>query len=686
EYIVYMGSLPKSNYSPLDNHNSILQQVLENSLPSDSMIRSYKRSFNGFVAKLTEKERQKLASKAGIVSIFPNKNYQLLTTRSWDFMGFTEDVKRAPDQLESDVIVGVIDSGINPESESFSDEGFGPPPEKWNGVCEGGEGFKCNNKLIGARFYGTQSVDARDNIGHGTHTASTAAGNKVNNVSFYGFAPGNARGAVPSARIAVYKVCAGRTDCSSADILAAFDDAISDNVDILSVSLGGEGATGILRDPVAIGSFHAMKKGILTSQAGGNSGPAQSTISSIAPWLLAVAASTTDRKIVTKINLGDNTTLVGRAINSFNTTKRDSLVDWASPFSKHPSITHDSYEDKIVVFNYPLEEDDISSAIDSNASGFIILKDGDINSGPILPLPALVLNSLNAKILSSYKQETRNPVAIIMRSETLKDTTTPVIATFSSRGPSAIEQDLLKPDITAPGAEIIAAWAPNVPPSGYSTDKRSVKYSILSGTSMACPHATGAAAYVKSFHPDWSPSAIKSALMTTAFPLNATQNPDAELGYGAGHIDPVKAVNPGLVYEATEVDYIAMLCNSYTSDEVRALGDNATCPDELILTKDLNYPTLTTFAIAKFSGEVNFTRTVTNVGVAKSSYKVTIHPGSNLKISVEPKVLSFKSLNEKKTFIVTVSLTKEEGDGSLSAGSFVWSDGVHNVRSPILVG
>ncbi|KAF5184818.1 Subtilisin-like protease SBT4.8 [Thalictrum thalictroides] len=654
-----MGSLPKNNYSPLDNHNSILQEVLENSLPSDSLIRSYRKSFNGFVANLTEKERQKLASKAGIVSIFPNKKYQLLTTRSWDFMGFTENVKRAP-QAESDVIVGVIDSGII-ESESFSDEGFGAPPKKWNGVCEGGKGFKCNNKLIGARFYG-RSEDARDNVGHGTHTASTAAGNQVNNVSFYGFAPGNARGAVPSARIAVYKVCGGSSDCSGASILAAFDDAISDNVDILSISLGGEGASMYLADPIAIGSFHAMQKGILTSQAAGNSGPSRFTVTSIAPWLLAVAASTTDRKIITKINLGDNTTLVGRAINSFNRTKTASLVDRESPFRKSLSFVYNSYEDNIVVFD-ELRQDDLISAVESNAAGFISLTDCGMNYSRIVPLPGLLLNSSDAEILRSYKEEASNPVATIFRSETLKDAAAP-------------------PDIAAPGVEIIAAWAPNVPLSGG--DKRSVKYSILSGTSMACPHVTGAAAYVKSFHPDWSPSAIQSALMTTAFPLNATQNSDAELAYGAGHIDPVKAVNPGLVYEATDVDYIAMLCNSYTSYEIRQLDDNFTCPEELILVKDLNYPSLATFSMANFSGEVTFKRTVTNVGVAKSSYKVTIHPGSNLKISVEPEVLSFESLNEKKSFTVTVS-TKGEGDGFISSGSIVWSDGVHNVRSPIVI-
>ncbi|KAF9605445.1 hypothetical protein IFM89_017464 [Coptis chinensis] len=175
--------------------------------------------------------------------------------------------------------------------------------------------FNVYNKLIGARFYDSKGlnsgVSVRDTQGHGTHTASIAAGNQVTNVSFFGLAQGNARGAVPSARIAVYKVY-WEEGCDAQDILSAFDDAISDGVDILSVSLGGEKSDDYSIDPIAIFAFHAMQNGILISQSAGNNGPGPRSVSSIAPWILSVAASNTDRKIIDKVILGDNTTLVVR--------------------------------------------------------------------------------------------------------------------------------------------------------------------------------------------------------------------------------------------------------------------------------------------------------------------------------------------------------------------------------------
>lgn len=171
------------------------------------------------------------------------------------------------------------------------------------------------SKIIGARYYyegGRGNVSEgefdspRDSEGHGTHTASTAAGALVSGTSLLGLARGTARGAVPSARIAVYKVC-WSGGCSDVDILAAFDDAIDDGVDILSVSLGGY-PTEYFSDSIAIGSFHAMKKGILTSNSAGNSGPDPSTISNFSPWSLTVAASTIDRRFVTKVKLGNGRT------------------------------------------------------------------------------------------------------------------------------------------------------------------------------------------------------------------------------------------------------------------------------------------------------------------------------------------------------------------------------------------
>ncbi|KAF5207449.1 Subtilisin-like protease SBT4.6 [Thalictrum thalictroides] len=621
------------------------------------------------------------------ITVFPSKKLKPQTTRSWDFMGFKEDVKRSP-QVESDVIIGVIDTGIWPESESFSDQGFSPPPKKWKGTCKGGQNFTCNNKIIGARFYTHTKIkdhnSARDTIGHGTHVASIAAGNHVNRASFFGVAQGNARGAVPSARIAVYKTCWGESfGCEESDVLAAFDDAISDGVDIISASIGWvDTALEYHKDVTAIGAFHAMQKGVLTSQCAGNVGPGLSTVTSIAPWTLSVAASNIDRNFIVKVVLGDNTTLVGTGVNSFDMQGQKNPLIERSSGSAFPHGLYDNsssrfpLEGKIIFETYfSIGEQELSE----KAAGMIVVDDTKTSTKFLLP--ASLLGSKDGERVRAYIRNTENPVAEILKTETIiGDVNAPMVAAFSSRGPNSISKDILKPDITAPGVDILAAWPDEVPPTELI--KRSVKYNFRSGTSMSCPHVSGAAAYVKTFHPDWSPSAIKSALMTTAFPMNATLNPDAEFAYGAGHIDPVKAINPGLVYDAMEGDYLNMLCSiGYTTKQVQTLsGHNHSCSKEFRGSpKDLNYPTMSSDV-----ANVNFTRIVTNVGVPNSTYKATIRSPPNMRISVKPKVLSFTSLNEKKSFIMTVS-TSAPKENSIISASLVWNDGVHNVRSPIVM-
>lgn len=169
------------------------------------------------------------------------------------------------------------------------------------------------SKVIGARYYQLDNTypimedpTPVDTDGHGTHTASTAAGIAVKDSSLYGIAKGTARGGVPSARIAMYKVC-WISGCSDMDLLAAYDDAIHDGVDLISISIGGPPKE-FFHDPIAIGAFHAMRKGILTSCAGGNEGPMLATVQNVAPWIMTVAASSIDRQFTSKIKLGDGTT------------------------------------------------------------------------------------------------------------------------------------------------------------------------------------------------------------------------------------------------------------------------------------------------------------------------------------------------------------------------------------------
>ncbi|KAL5568990.1 hypothetical protein UlMin_025565 [Ulmus minor] len=695
-YIVYMGDAPKREVSTSLLHTNMLQQVVRSEFAPDSLLRSYNKSFNGFAARLTEKEAQQMSGKEGVVSVFPSQKQELHTTKSWDFIGFPQQVKRST--VESDIIIGVFDTGIWPESDSFNDKGFGPPPAKWKGKCQVSSNFACNNKLIGAKYYksdgdysGGDFKSPRDWYGHGTHTASIAAGGLVSQASMLGFGAGTARGGVPSARIAAYKVC-WLDGCLDADILAAFDDAIADGVDIISISVGSIGSD-YFKNAIAIGAFHAARKGILTTTSAGNNGPRLATLTNYSPWSLSVAASTIDRDFSTKVELGNNKIYQGLSINTFDLkNKMFPIINGGDA----PNTTSDFGSFSRYCFEDSLDKNLVKGKIvvcDGYGDGpFLAGAVGVVMSGRaagatarVFPLPASYLSLEEASKMGLYINSTRNATASILRSDEGSNKLAPYIASFSSRGPNPVTPNILKPDLAAPGVHILAAWPSNIPISGYEEDKRLVSYNIISGTSMACPHASAAAAYVKSFHPTWSPAAIKSSLITTATPISPDLNPEAEFAYGAGQINPLKAAYPGLVYDADEHDYIEFLCGQgYTTKLLRIItGDHSSCPSNGTLDTDLNYPA---FVLStKPSESINhvFHRTVTNVGSPTSTYKSNLVAPQGLNIKVNPSVLTFTSLGQKLSYAVTVEGKIDHK--IMVSTSLVWDDGTFQVRSPIVV-
>ncbi|XP_028776217.1 cucumisin-like [Neltuma alba] len=704
-YIVYMGDHAKEMKDVAElHHTSMVQKVLGRNFAPETLLHSYKKSFNGFAVRLTPEQAERMAEMDGVISVFLSEKHKLQTTRSWDFIGFPQQVNRT--SVESDIIVGVIDTGIWPESDSFNDRGFSSPPRKWKGSCQN---ITCNNKIIGAKYFRVDVTVGEDDIksprdldGHGTHCASTAAGNLVSSASLYGLGSGTARGGVPSARIAVYKPC-WSSGCNTADILAAFDEAIADGVDILSVSLGYQSVThrDLFGDVYAIGSFHAMKNGILTSTSGNNLGPNLSTTTKAAPWMLSVAASTIDRKFFTKVQLGNDMVFEGISTNTFDLQNKTYPLIYSgdapnitggfnssiSRFCIENSLDEAMVKGKIVLCDR-LPDD--ATGLVSGAVGVVVLANYPTDSASrfAFPLALAMLNLNDGLPILSYLSSSSNPTATIYKSNEGKDPFSPYIASFSSRGPNTIIPNILKPDIAAPGVDIIAAWSPISPISGVKGDKRESNFNIISGTSMACPHATAAAIYVKSFHPTWSPAAIKSALMTTATPMSSALNPEAEFAYGAGQINPIKAVTPGLVYDISESDCVRFLCGQgYNATNLRIITqDVIDCEETKVETVwDLNLPS---FALKRNISEPFvsvFHRTVTNVGAATSIYQAeVIVPPSllTLTIKVAPDVLSFSSEGEKKSFTVTVEGTINVG---MISASLIWDDGNFQVRSPMVV-
>ncbi|KAG6517089.1 hypothetical protein ZIOFF_020469 [Zingiber officinale] len=329
-YIVYLGERKHENPEDVtDSHVDMLTCLLGSKKDAmTSIVYSYRHGFSGFAAMLTEAQVKQLAESPDVICVEPNRNYELQTTRSWDFLGLQYD--HPTELLEKsnygdDIIIGIIDTGIWPESKSFDDDGYGPIPSRWKGVCQVGDAFgpaNCNRKIIGARYYTTRIdpaqlkmdyISPRDFNGHGTLTASVAAGSIVHGANFHGLAAGVARGGAPRARLAVYKAVwgtgRGNGATNSIVILAAVDDAIHDGVDVLSLSLG------LLQDN-SFGVLHAVAKGLTVVYAAGNSGPTPQTVVNTAPWVITVAASTIDRAILTPIRVATNVNSYGMPIQA----------------------------------------------------------------------------------------------------------------------------------------------------------------------------------------------------------------------------------------------------------------------------------------------------------------------------------------------------------------------------------
>ncbi|XP_019194755.1 PREDICTED: subtilisin-like protease SBT4.15 [Ipomoea nil] len=677
-YIVYMGALPSggSKISLSAVHDNILSQAIgDESIARQSKIHTYGRSFNALAAKLLPHEAKILSEKAGVVSVFPSVNRKLHTTHSWDFLGMPITVKRNL-QVESDIIIGLIDSGIWVESPSFNDNGIGPPPAKWKGKCQKGLNFTgCNNKVIGAQAFSlvnpnNRSTSPADFDGHGTHTSSIVAGSMHQGANLYGLLNGTARGGVPAARIAMYKAC-DKDLCEDVDILAAFDAAIADGVDIMSVSLGAP-ASSYNIDPIAIGSFHAMQKGILTSCSAGNRG-LRTMVENVAPWILTVAAASTNRHLETQLQLGD-----GQTFSVANMT-----CDLGAP-------NKTKVKDKILYCLTNSRQDQFVQS--AGAKGIIFSTDGFLDVAFPFRIPATVVkfSDINDKI-GKYINLTTQPTAVIHPTKVVNIEDT-FVASFSSRGPQYRAPNLLKPDISAPGLNILAAFPPLTSISGDVDDTRTSDYNILSGTSMSCPHVSAAAAYVKSFHPDWSPAIVKSALMTTAKPLGV-KDKDAEYAYGAGMVDPTAALNPGLVFDIDEAAYVSFLCKiGYNGSRLVQITGNKTNDCSTISSttgKDgLNYPTINidvrpNLNTTNFDGVYH--RTAMNVGDGSATYKAQIESEKGLSIEVSPNILLFKNKNEKKSFKVTLSGSYPKEITRRLSGSIIWSDTIHNVKIPILV-
>lgn len=743
------NDLKPPEFSEIEHwYRSTLRSLSLNTLPSETpaakqdFIHAYTTVFHGFSAKLTEQQVAVLKKLPQILGVFPDQLRQLQTTRSPEFLGLGDTAMPNGLISESDsgseTIIGVLDSGIYPNRPSFHDADLRAVPSKWKGECTEGQNFSkrdCNKKLIGARYFidgylahGGSSMgivkSARDNDGHGTHTASTAAGRTVTNASLLGFAKGTASGIASKARIAVYKVC-WNDGCADSDILAGFDKAVEDGVDIISISIGGPPIPDY-DDPIAIGAFSAMEHGIFVSAAAGNSGPIHSGVTNIAPWITSVGASSIDRRFPADLLLGNGIIINGSSLYSGKPlpTKylpliygEQAAVAPRRPDSKlergtspaafcldgtlSPKLVHG----KIVVCDRGMSARAEKSLVVKKAGGAgVVVANVKPEGGNIVAdahlLPGLAIIEWDGDLVIDYIRSTPNPQATIkFRGTHLGAKPAPVVASFSSRGPSFGSPYIFKPDMIAPGVDILAAWPKGVSPTSIVADNRTTDFNILSGTSMSCPHVSGVAALLKGAHPDWSPAAIRSAMMTTAYThdldgkplLDDTDYKQATLfAIGAGHVDPEKAADPGLIYDLTVDDYVRFMCASgFSSDTIKIITRRSvSCGrSQNDHPWDVNYPIISVNLdpSTKSKKLVTAIRTVTHVGNGGGSYSVTVRSPKGIAVSIDPKKMEFKSKGEKQSYRVEISVEEAPEDGEVVFGSLSWTDGKHQVTSPIVV-
>ncbi|XP_042432625.1 subtilisin-like protease 4 [Zingiber officinale] len=689
-----------------DWYRSLLPPTAANST-EPRILYTYSAAMTGFAARLTEEELRSVERKPGFLASFRDRQVPLLTTYTPRLLGLLPGLGLwTHSNMGKGIVIGVLDTGLVDHA-SFADQGMDPPPAHWRGSCAPGlqGAISCNNKLIGAQSF-VKNESPVDTIGHGTHTASTAAGNFVAGANVLGNANGTASGIAPRAHLAIYKVC-GRFDCTVSSITAGMEAAIKDGVDVMSLSLGG-GPIAFYDDVIAIGAFSAVERGIFVSCAGGNSGPMATSLSNEAPWVLTVAASTIDRNIRATVRLGNGVELDGESAYQPNSYPSDSLPMTIPDGSLDgpncwQGLVEAEVKGKMVICSI---ESGSSILIGDNIKSLgglaMLMVNGELDGYTTMAeapnLPMSYLNYINGSSVAHYVNATQTPVAsIIFKGTVFKVFPAPTVAYFSSRGPNSQSRAVLKPDILGPGVNILAAWPIQVGPKSSQTtgNTQTTFFNMISGTSMSTPHLSGVAALIKAAHPDWSPAAVKSAIMTTSDITDEDGNPIKDeqhnkasfLGMGAGNVNPSKATDPGLVYDIEPNDYVRFLCGlGYSDKQVEVVTHRKVTCTEVgkIREVDLNYPAIILASSSDFD-KITVIRTVKNVCSEKSTYKSKVDGLESVAVEVLPETLDFSGkINESKSFNISFS-KKITHPPTQEEGHLLWISDTKSVRIPILI-
>lgn len=592
--------------NPQDLQPVSLIVVLDESANADAIAASaggqvvhrYEKIFKGASMVVPSGSIPQVADANGVQAVYLDELLQPDTEASPGFIGATTIWAQMGGQGNGGegVTVGILDTGIWPEHPSFSDpdpfgepyaapavlpgsNGFGAGPAR--STCDFGNtahnpddvAFTCNNKLIGAyefldtfelinNFAANEFDSARDDDGHGTHTASTSAGNGGVAASIFGVARGTVSGIAPRAHVIMYRVCTANAGCYSSDSAAAVEQAILDEVDAINFSIsGGENA---YSDIVELAFLKAYENGVFVAASAGNSGPTPDTAAHRGPWTTTVAASTSNRHFIATVTLtagnGDSLTLSGATVTDGIATATTVELAGGDQLCQPnmPAVTPG---------NIVICKRGVNGRVEK---GYNASQKGA--AGMILYNPAVQgLNTDNHFIPSIHIDgaEGAQLIAFFNSHTGVKATFTPgtatavagdLMASFSSRGGSGQNLGVSKPDITAPGVQILAGHTPKS--VDIATGPQGQLFQAIAGTSMSSPHIAGAGALLKSLHPNWTPGQIKSAIMMTAKHVGVVKEdgvtPAGPFDFGSGRVDLTKAGNPGLTISETGANFVSL--------------------------------------------------------------------------------------------------------------------------------
>lgn len=577
----------------LSSKHKAFKRAAAAAAPQAKITQEYSVIMNAVAMTIPADQIDSLSAMPEVEAIYADELLQLTTDTSPKFIDAEAAWYRLGGQESAGegVIVGILDSGIWPEHPSFSDpdpsgKAFAAPPAAPSGAarkCEFNTGsnpgapFACNNKLIGAYFFMNtyqlaagllpgEYTSARDDNGHGTHTASTAAGNASVEASIYGVERGEISGIAPRAHVIVYRVC-GAVGCYSSDSAAAVQQAILDGVDAINFSISG--GTNPYADVVELAFLDAYNAGVFVAASAGNSGPSADTTGHRGPWVTTVAASTHNRAFENTVTLtgdgGANLVLSGASITSG--VGPAPVIVPATDVQCNSPFAAGSVAGQIVVC--------MRGTTGRAAKGYNVLQGGA--AGMILYNQSTAVTDLetdNHWLPTTHLQYSQGTqvLAFLAANTNVQATLTAgekvsaqgdVMASFSSRGGLGQTLGISKPDITAPGVQILAGATPAHLPAdqgGVALGPQGELFQAIAGTSMSSPHVAGAGALIKALHPDWTPGQIKSALMTTAGLKVVKEDgvtPATPFDMGSGRLGLTKAVNPGLTFDVSGADYLA---------------------------------------------------------------------------------------------------------------------------------